>query len=214
MTRSPFFVRRIFTVLLTLSMALAPAPAHALRPGIEGHVRAGLEEDRRLFPVCVTEIVFQPMEASKQPQLLILERSPSSAPPGDFIALHGPVRRALDGFAELAGGLGNEQVYEGEIFLRLEEVDRALADKLGAGWQERDRVRRWLRDVCRILDPPARKDVPVLWLALAVHSDILVTGDKDLLKLDEIRGIKIIPPSRFFESSWAWKASINQYKMG
>lgn len=89
----------------------------------------------------------------------------------------------------------------------LAEVDRVLSRKFHAPQGERDRVRRWLTAVCEVVDPPPRHDVtcrdpddlPILWLALAVHADRLVTGDRDLLVLKEIHGIKIIPPAQFWQ---------------
>lgn len=98
-----------------------------------------------------------------------------------------------------------------ELFISpyiLQEVDQALARKLGATREERAWVRRWLMAVCQVVDPPPQEgvtspdpdDLPILWLALAVHADRLITGDHALLRLNEIRGITIIPPGRFWEA--------------
>lgn len=117
--------------------------------------------------------------------------------------------------ALVASGSSKDVVEEAlgscEVFISpyiLGEIDRVLAHKIGATKQERERVQRWLQGVCQVLDPPARKalvcpdpkDLPILWLTLAVHADLLVTGDRDLLDLKEVRGIKIVPPSLFWRS--------------
>lgn len=99
-----------------------------------------------------------------------------------------------------------------EVFVSpyiLREVDRALASKIGAALKERQRAGEWIRSVTCETDPPALpgircpdpKDLPILWLALAVHADWLVTGDKALLGLKEIRGIGVIPPAAFWKVS-------------
>lgn len=88
----------------------------------------------------------------------------------------------------------------------MREVDRALAGAVGATPRARVRVRRWLEAVCQVMEPPPRHDVacrdphdlPILWLALAAHADLLVTGDRDLLALAGLQGIRIVPPARFW----------------
>ena len=118
----------------------------------------------------------------------------------------------------IASGTSKEVVQETlrlcEVFISgyiLAEVDRALSGKIGADAEERRRTRRWLEDVCRIepdpepnpkKDPACRdpKDIPILRLALAVHADLLVTGDQDLLVMKEVRGIPIVTPAQFWHS--------------
>lgn len=117
--------------------------------------------------------------------------------------------------ALVASGTSKDVVEEAisiyEVFISsyiLQEVDRALAQKIGATKEERSRVSRWLKDVCIVMEPKQRKglscrdpkDLPILWLALSVHVDLLITGDQDLLSLKEIKCIKIVPPTFF------WKA--------
>ncbi|NOX20042.1 MAG: putative toxin-antitoxin system toxin component, PIN family [Nitrospirae bacterium] len=46
---------------------------------------------------------------------------------------------------------------------------------------------------------PDKDDIPILNLCLTVKADILVTGDKELLKLRLIGNTKIIPPSEFWK---------------
>jgi putative PIN family toxin of toxin-antitoxin system len=118
----------------------------------------------------------------------------------------------------IASGTSKEVTQEAlrlcEVFISgyiLEEVDQFLVRKIGADAEERRRVRRWLEGVCRVeedprpnpkKDPVCRdpKDIPILRLALAVHADLLVTGDQDLLTMKELRGISIVTPSQFWHS--------------
>jgi len=44
-----------------------------------------------------------------------------------------------------------------------------------------------------------KNDIPVISAALNSHSDIVVTGDKDLLEVSEKYGIKIVDPRTFFQ---------------
>jgi len=93
----------------------------------------------------------------------------------------------------------------------LAEVDRVLSGKFGAKAEELRRSRHLLETACYVepdpppdpkRDPACRdpKDLPILRLALAVHADLLVTGDQDLLELKELRGIRIVTPARFWHS--------------
>lgn len=89
----------------------------------------------------------------------------------------------------------------------LDEVDRAMQRKIRLAAEERQELQRWLKAICLVVDPPPRDDVtcrdpddlPILWLALAVHADRLVTGDRDLLDIKTLQGIKIIPPAQFWQ---------------
>lgn len=120
--------------------------------------------------------------------------------------------------ALIASGTSKEVTQEAlrlcEVFISdyiLVEVDQALARKIDADAEERRRIRRWLEGVCHVeqdprpnpkRDPTCRdpKDIPILRLALAVHADLLVTGDQDLLTMKELRGISIVSPSQFWHS--------------
>ena len=42
-------------------------------------------------------------------------------------------------------------------------------------------------------------DIPVISAALKSRSDIFVTGDKDILEISDICGIKIVDPRTFFQ---------------
>ena len=44
-----------------------------------------------------------------------------------------------------------------------------------------------------------KNDIPIISAALNSHSDIIVTGDKDLLEVSEKYGIKIVDPRTFFQ---------------
>ena len=48
------------------------------------------------------------------------------------------------------------------------------------------------KDICSDKD-----DLKFLELAVSVQADYVVSGDKDLLKLEEVRGIKILSPREF-----------------
>lgn len=118
--------------------------------------------------------------------------------------------------AALTAGSAREVVEEAfdicEIFISpyiVQEIDRTLDRKISASKEERVMVRRWLLDACKVVVPAERKDIscsdskdiPILWLALDAHADLLVTGDHALLAIKEIQGIKIIPPARFWKES-------------
>ena len=117
--------------------------------------------------------------------------------------------------ALISSGTSKDAVAEAlescEVFISeyiLGEVDRVLARKIGADLPERRRVQRWIRESAQAADPKPvdglacrdPKDLPILWLALAVHADLLVTGDQDLLSLKDIRGIRIVPPAAFWQA--------------
>ena len=44
-----------------------------------------------------------------------------------------------------------------------------------------------------------KNDIPIISAALNSHSDIIVTGDKDLLEVSEKYDIKIVDPRSFFQ---------------
>jgi putative PIN family toxin of toxin-antitoxin system len=89
----------------------------------------------------------------------------------------------------------------------LGELRRALADKVGlpdAGVRSIERfVRAQTRIVVSAADAapvPVRDpdDAVVLGEALGGSADVLVTGDRDLLDLDEIPGLRILDPRGFW----------------
>lgn len=98
-----------------------------------------------------------------------------------------------------------------EVFVSpyiLQEVDRALGSKIGAGPRDRQRALGWIQSVCREMEPreiedircPDPMDIPILWLALSARADLLITGDAALLRMKEVRGTRIIPPASFWEA--------------
>jgi putative PIN family toxin of toxin-antitoxin system len=48
--------------------------------------------------------------------------------------------------------------------------------------------------VCRDID-----DLPVIGTALAASAPVLVTGDKDLLSLESVDGVRMLTPRQFWE---------------
>jgi len=66
----------------------------------------------------------------------------------------------------------------------------------------------WLLQRDTVLAQPAglpnvriqdKDDLPILGAAIAAKADVLVTGDKELLKLDHIEDVKILSPRQFWE---------------
>lgn len=90
----------------------------------------------------------------------------------------------------------------------LGEVDRHLRDKFGhSPSQARERVEflRLASTIVAPLDLPAdtcrdADDLPVLGTLLAGEAECLVTGDRDLLDLEEFRGRRILTPRQFWQS--------------
>ena len=77
------------------------------------------------------------------------------------------------------------------------KIDRSLADEILAELANELEIVEpvpLLKSICRDED-----DDWVLATALAGHSDIIVTGDKDLLVLKQFQGIKILSPRQFVE---------------
>jgi putative PIN family toxin of toxin-antitoxin system len=88
----------------------------------------------------------------------------------------------------------------------LEEISSKLKHKIKLPEKDHKEVVRFLKthglflkpkqvssEACR--DP---KDLKVLGLAKAAESNVLVTGDKDLLVLKSFEGIPVIPPRQFW----------------
>jgi putative PIN family toxin of toxin-antitoxin system len=77
------------------------------------------------------------------------------------------------------------------------KIDPSLADEILAELANELEIVEpmpLLKSICRDED-----DDWVLATALAGHSDIIVTGDKDLLVLKQFQGIKILSPRQFVE---------------
>lgn len=77
------------------------------------------------------------------------------------------------------------------------KIDRSLADEILAELANELEIVEpvpLLKSICRDED-----DDWVLATALAGHSEIMVSGDKDLLVLKQFQGIKILSPRQFVE---------------
>jgi len=77
------------------------------------------------------------------------------------------------------------------------KIDRSLADEILAELANELEIVEpvpLLKSICRDED-----DDWVLATALAGHSEIIVSGDKDLLVLKQFQGIKILSPRQFVE---------------
>jgi putative PIN family toxin of toxin-antitoxin system len=88
----------------------------------------------------------------------------------------------------------------------LAELDRTLTRKIGlpdrdarsavAFVREEATVAPEVTPTVRVRDP---KDAPLLAAALAGGADVLVTGDRDLLELEQPAGIRIVTPRGFWQ---------------
>jgi len=89
----------------------------------------------------------------------------------------------------------------------LDEVRDKLLSKLRLGDGRAADIRSFLesvatavtpldvaKEVCRDID-----DLPVIGTALAAGAQVLVTGDKDLLSLKSVEGVRMVTPRQFWE---------------
>jgi putative PIN family toxin of toxin-antitoxin system len=89
----------------------------------------------------------------------------------------------------------------------LTELEDVLTKKINLPEKQITSILQYLRTFEIISNhmPPVKielrdkNDIPVISAALNSKSDILVTGDKDLLEVSEKYGIKIITPRSFFQ---------------
>jgi len=89
----------------------------------------------------------------------------------------------------------------------LTELEDVLKRKIDLPDEQISSILQYLRTFEIIADhtPPTKielrdkNDIPVISAALNSHSDIIVTGDKDLLEVSEKYGIKIVDPRTFFQ---------------
>ena len=89
----------------------------------------------------------------------------------------------------------------------LVELEDVLCRKIDLPDKQITSILQYLRtfDVVSNHTPPMKielrdeNDIPVISAALNSHSDIIVTGDKDLLEVSEKYGIKIVDPRTFFQ---------------
>ena len=88
----------------------------------------------------------------------------------------------------------------------LKELKEKLIEKLGFSTKDYRDIRDILKQHLTVVTEKKslqsfldKDDIPILNLCLTVKADILVTGDKELLKLRLIGNTKIIPPSEFWK---------------
>ena len=89
------------------------------------------------------------------------------------------------------------------------EVAEKLQHKLGFSSAEANEVTYFLETHFDSVEPAGEiagfsrdpEDNPVIGLALSARADFLISGDKDLLVLKKIKGVKIISPAEFWRES-------------
>lgn len=89
----------------------------------------------------------------------------------------------------------------------LEEVGRALRVKLRVPHEEVVSLVRLLEDEATMAVPDPipevdiedKDDLPILAAAIASGSHVFVTGDRELLELGQVQGVRILPPRQFWE---------------
>ena len=89
----------------------------------------------------------------------------------------------------------------------LNELNRVLRFKFGVGQDLIDDF-IWLLQQDTVLAEPAKPpkvklqdkdDLPILAAAIAAGAEVLVTGDKELLELGQIKDLEILSPRQFWE---------------
>lgn len=90
----------------------------------------------------------------------------------------------------------------------IQELTRTLTEKVGVPEQAVRQIITFLRASASLVKGPGAQvsieirdpdDAVILGEALAARADILVTGDKDLLELGDIPGIRILNPRGFWQ---------------
>lgn len=89
----------------------------------------------------------------------------------------------------------------------LKELKRNLTQKLGFSHKEYKEIEAFLAETILILsektykiqDFSDKKDIPILNLCDSAQASLLVTGDKQLLRLRKTGSTKIISPSDFWD---------------
>ena len=89
----------------------------------------------------------------------------------------------------------------------LDELLRILATKFSREREELARVAVYLAELAQMVDPSERLDVlsdepdnRILECAVAGGVDVIVTGDRSVLKLGAFRGVKIVSLREYLES--------------
>jgi len=91
----------------------------------------------------------------------------------------------------------------------IKEISKKLTDKIKLPLERINEIIDFLRDSCTLVDyekPKEKicrdeKDDEILALAKNSESEYIITGDKDLLILENFSGIKIINPRGLWEIS-------------
>jgi uncharacterized protein len=102
-------------------------------------------------------------------------------------------------------------VAEHELILSdyiLSELETVLDQKINLPPDQIQDIIKYLKSFLVIKNhtPPVeiilrdKNDIPVLAAALNSNSDFLVTGDKDLLEVNQAYSIKIVSPKEFFQT--------------
>lgn len=97
-----------------------------------------------------------------------------------------------------------------EIFLSrniLDELKTHLAGKFKVSAGQAREIVAFVINHAQVVKPaavdlenfPDKDDLPVLGTALAGGADVLITGDKELLKLKTFQGCVILTPRQFYE---------------
>jgi putative PIN family toxin of toxin-antitoxin system len=89
----------------------------------------------------------------------------------------------------------------------LDEVRRVLRVKLGAGPDLVADTVRLLQQNAVIAEPVRfpdvelrdRDDLPILGAAIAAQAEVLVTGDRELVELENVEGVQVVSPRQFWE---------------
>lgn len=89
----------------------------------------------------------------------------------------------------------------------LKELKLKLLNKLGFSNQEYKEIEGILKDNTLIFSKESnkirefsdKKDLPILNLCVSVKADLLITGDKQIIKLKKLGKTKIISPSEFWK---------------
>lgn len=89
----------------------------------------------------------------------------------------------------------------------LDELCDKLLSKLKLADGRIEEIKSFLLSVATVVIPVAvaqgicrdSDDLPVIGTALAAGAPVLVTGDKDLLILEQVEGVRMVTPRQFWE---------------
>ena len=92
----------------------------------------------------------------------------------------------------------------------LDEFAETMVEKFDFTHREAADARNLIRGRARVVKPISLRlrqridpdDLPVLGTAIAATCDCMITGDKELLRLDAVEGIPVLAPGAF----WKWEA--------